>query len=342
MNTPPLVQQLEELYSTFKTALKQAHTTQEIEAVRQRFIGRSGSLTLKAKEIKQLTLEQKQQYGERINQIRQDATAQHELKIAALTEQTPSAPFDVTAYVPNQSRGSLHPYSIIMAEIENIAISMGLEIVQGPEAETEFHNFEALNIPQDHPARETQDTIWLTLPGRVLRSHTSTVQIRTLQERRPPFAILSQGRVYRNEATDASHDYMFMQCELMLVDTHVSLANLLALCHQFLNAIFNRTDLDLRTRPGFFPFVEPGIEIDFRCPFCTSGCSTCKKSTWIELGGAGLVHPNVLMACGINPNEYKGCAFGFGLTRLAMLKYGISDIRLLHSNSLSFLQQFSR
>jgi phenylalanyl-tRNA synthetase alpha chain len=217
---------------------------------------------------------------------------------------------------------------------------MGFEIINGIEVETEFANFEALNIPKDHPARESQDTFWLNLPDKLLRTQTSNVQIHTLQEHKPPFAITSLGRVYRNEATDATHDYMFMQCELMVVDTKQSLSNLFAIVQELFRCIFKNNELKLRIRPGFFPFVEPGIEVDIQCPFCQNGCSICKRTTWIEAGGAGLVHPNVLEVCGVDKDKYSGCAFGFGLTRLVMLKYGINDVRLLHSCSLDFLQQF--
>jgi len=212
--------------------------------------------------------------------------------------------------------------------------------VDGPEVETSHYNFEALNIPADHPARDMQDTFWLTLPGRLLRTQTSNVEIRTMEQQKPPFAIVSPGRVYRNEATDASHDFMFTQLECLVVDKHVSLSNLLGTVQLFLQRVFGREDLKIRARPGYFPFVEPGVEIDASCLFCTHGCSICKKTTWIELLGSGLTHPNVLRACNLDPEEYTGFAFGMGIERLAMLKYGITDIRLFHSGSLAFLKQF--
>ena len=217
---------------------------------------------------------------------------------------------------------------------------MGYEILDGPEVETDFYNFQALNIPADHPARDMQDTFWLTLPGFLMRTHTSSVEIHTMVNRKPPLAIVVPGRAYRNEATDASHDFMFMQLEGLFVDKNVSLAHLFATVQTFLQNLFEKKDLTIKVRPSYYPFVEPGVDIIMSCPFCPQGCSVCKRTRWIEIAGAGLTHPAVLEACKINPNEYSGFAFGFGLTRLVMLKYGITDIRLLHSNKIEFLKQF--
>ena len=185
-----------------------------------------------------------------------------------------------------------------------------------------------------------QDTFWLDIPGMLLRTQTSTVQIHTMQQEQPPIAIITPGRVYRQEATDASHDFMFQQLEGLVIDKNISMSDLLGTLQTWLKMVFNKNDLSLRIRPGYFPFVEPGIEVDITCPFCSLGCSTCKKTGWIEMGGAGLIHPNVLRAGGIDPEIYSGFAFGFGTTRLAMLMYGINDIRLLHNNDKEFLKQF--
>jgi len=217
---------------------------------------------------------------------------------------------------------------------------MGFERADGPEIETDYYNFEALNIPEDHPARDMHDTFWLTLPNMLLRTHTSTVQIRAMEQRDKPLAIFAPGRAYRNEETDASHDFMFTQLETLLIDKNVSMANLLATAKTFLQKIFNKQNLEIRVRPGYFPFVEPGVEIDAQCPFCTQGCSVCKKTRWIELLGAGLVHPNVLKYGGVDTDIYSGFAFGLGIERLAMIKHGITDIRLFHQNKESFLKQF--
>lgn len=215
---------------------------------------------------------------------------------------------------------------------------MGFAVADGPELETEFFNFTALNIPDNHPAREESDTFWID-NEHLLRTQTSTVQIKTMMSQKPPIAIIAPGRTMRNEATDASHDFMFMQFEGLYIGEDVSIANLLATLKSFLTQFFG-SDVKLRVRPGYFPFVEPGLEIDASCPFCKKGCSVCKKTKWIELMGAGLVHPNVLKHCKLDPEKYSGFAFGFGLTRLVMLKYQIPDIRLLHSGNIKFLKQF--
>ena len=212
--------------------------------------------------------------------------------------------------------------------------------MDGPEIETDYYNFEALNIPQNHPARDMQDTFWIDVPGLVMRTHTSNVQVRTMELHNPPFAIIAHGRTFRNEATDASHDCMFRQLEGLVVSEDASIAQLIATMQLFLRSYFKKESIKVRCRPSYFPFVEPGIEIDMSCPFCSSGCSTCKHSTWIEVVGAGLVHPHVLKAGGIDAQKYAGFAFGFGLTRLVMIKYGIKDIRLLHNPQIEFLKQF--
>ena len=215
---------------------------------------------------------------------------------------------------------------------------MGFQIADGPELETEFFNFTGLNIPANHPAREDSDTFWID-DTHLVRTQTSTVQIRMMKDLKPPMALVVPGRVMRNEATDASHDFMFMQLEGILIDENISVSNLLSTLQTFLTKLFEK-DVKLRVRPGYFPFVEPGLEIDASCPFCSQGCSTCKKTGWIELLGAGIIHPEVLKHGGIDHTKYSGFAFGCGLTRIAMLKYGIPDIRLLHSSNLKFLKQF--
>lgn len=279
-------------------------------------------------------------YKEEFEQIYQ--TKKEELlnkKIAQ--EEVRLQSFDVTASQLGALCGHLHPYTHVVELLENAFISMGYHIVDGPELEDEFHNFEALNIPADHPARDMQDTFWVTLPGKLMRTQTSAVQIRVMEQDKPPFALLSIGRCYRNEAVDATHDFVFSQVEGLFVDEQVSMAHLLATLKVVLETVFEKEELDIRVRPGYFPFVEPGVEIDMQCPFCQQGCSACKKTRWIEIGGAGLVHPNVLKACGIDARRYSGFAFGIGLTRLVMLKYGINDIRLLTSIRMDFLEQFN-
>ncbi|MFA5306894.1 MAG: phenylalanine--tRNA ligase subunit alpha [Candidatus Babeliales bacterium] len=341
---------LKEKIQTISSELKQqlAHISQEkeLEALRLSFIGKKGVITELLSELKNLTIEEKKEFGPRIQALRQEAEDSIASRKKIITEQQSQAAdiqarnFDVTAYVPNAPTGHLHPYTLFIEEIQHIFLSMGYEIWDGPEFETEFNNFTALNIPKDHPARDMYDTFWTDQEGYLLRTHTSPVQARILQGRTPPLAGIAPGRTYRHEAVDASHDFMFMQCEGLLVDKNVTVAHLFATAQTFLRALFQKNTLDIRIRPGFFPFVEPGFEIDMRCIFCKSGCSVCKQSTWIEIFPGGLVHPNVFKACNIDPSQYSGLAFGFGLTRLAMLRYGIDDIRLFHSGKLKFLEQF--
>ncbi|MCL4229527.1 phenylalanine--tRNA ligase subunit alpha [Candidatus Dependentiae bacterium] len=341
-----LKQTIATLRSSFIQALEQVGTLQELEHVRIAFLGRQGQLASIMSCMKNLSLEEKKLCGPLLNELKQTSEQLFNVKKEALEQQNRQQElkkkqfFDVTAYRAEPFKGGLHLYSHIIQELEDIFISMGYQVVDGPEIETSFYNFEALNIPQDHPARDMQDTFWLTLPGYLMRTQTSNVQIRTLEKQRPPVAIISAGRVYRNEATDASHDFMFTQLECLVVDKTISLSNLLGTTQTFLQRVFGNEKLKIRARPGYFPFVEPGIEIDASCLFCTDGCSICKRTTWIELLGAGLVHPNVLRACGVDPQEFSGFAFGMGIERLAMLKHGITDIRLFHGNSLSFLRQF--
>lgn len=327
--------------------LASCNTIEDLERIRVAYLGRQGHFTHIMGELKNLSADEKREMGPLCNALKQKITEQIQAKQtefvtrARAEKEAAFVNFDVTAYEPHRSFGSLHPYSLVIHEIEDIFTSMGFSIADGPEIETDTINFEALNIPADHPARDMHDTFWLDIPHLLLRTHMSTVQVRSMQNNKPPLAVVAPGRCYRHEATDASHDFMFMQCEGLFIDKKVSLAELFATIKEFLQRFFNKEELSIRLRPSYFPFVEPGVEIDMTCPFCTTGCSTCKKTGWIEICGAGLVHPHVLRSAGIDTELYSGFAFGFGLTRLVMLKYGINDIRLLHEGKLEFLQQFS-
>jgi phenylalanyl-tRNA synthetase alpha chain len=235
--------------------------------------------------------------------------------------------------------GALHPVTQIQRFLEELFVSMGFAVLSGPEVETEWHNFDALNIPADHPARDAQDTFWLE-GGFVLRTHTSPVQLRGMERLGPPLRMVAPGRVFRNEEVDASHEHTFYQIEGMMVDRDVSIAHMLFFMRRMLREIFER-DVTVRLRPGYFPFVEPGFELDIQCLLCGgTGCAVCKQSGWVEQLGCGLVHPNVLRSGGIDPDEWNGFAFGLGLTRLVMMHYGIDDIRLLQGGDLRFLDQF--
>jgi phenylalanyl-tRNA synthetase alpha chain len=317
-----------------------------LEQVRVKFLGRNGLLTVLMKKLKELSVDERRLWAPRCNDLKHQALTAFEDKKQFLFEQKIEHEnerlqnFDVTAYKPDQYRGSLHPLTSLIQRLEDILSSMGFDIRQGPELEVPFFNFEALNIPEDHPARDIQDTFWLKHEPYLLRTHTSNVQIREMHQKKPPLAIASLGRVFRSEATDATHDFVFHQCEGFMVDTDISMAHLLAVTKSILTALFVKHDMNIRIRPSYYPFVEPGIDVDISCLFCTSGCSVCKKTGWIELAGAGLIHPSVLRSCSINPDHYRGFAFGFGIERLAMLMYGINDIRLFRSNKIDFLKQF--
>lgn len=344
------MKQLKTIIQKIKTEVSdkiiKASTNQELEAVRVEFLGRNGKVASLMKELKTLPLEGKKECGPLLNNLKKESEELYNKKIEDFAgkksdkDDARKKYFDVSAYKPNQLRGTLHPYSSITQQLEDIFISMGYEVADGPEVETDYYNFQALNIPADHPSRDMQDTLWLTSQDKLLRTQTSPVQIRYMETHKPPIAMIAPGRTYRHEATDASHDIMFSQVEGLFIDKNVSMSHLIATIKKLILALFDLKNVELRIRPGYFPFVEPAIEVDFACPFCKSGCSTCKGSRWIELVPGGLVHPNVLKSGGIDPNVYSGFAFGLGLTRLVMLLHSISDIRLLHNNSIEFLQQF--
>lgn len=341
-----MINTINAILGQFKDTLTTVTTLAELEALRIAILGRQGTIAELMKQLGTMDLEQKRIYGPQLNSLKatigQDLLEKETSLKADAEQQRYDAlkSFDVTLYRKQAYKGSLHLYSRVVSELEDIFISMGYAVVDGPELETDFYNFEALNVPKDHPARDMQDTFWVNVPGLLLRTQTSNVQIHTMETHTPPLAIFAPGRVFRNEATDASHEFMFMQGECLFIDKNVSIGNLLATAKTFLQAFFGKQDLEIRVRPGYFPFVEPGLEIDASCPFCTKGCSLCKHTRWIELLGSGLVHPNVLRAGGIDPTVYSGFAFGFGLDRLAMIKYGIDDIRLFRSTKPAFLDQF--
>jgi phenylalanyl-tRNA synthetase alpha chain len=267
------------------------------------------------------------------------ATKQAGFDEAALRARLNAEWIDLTLPAAGVKPGSLHPLTQIQQEIEDLFRSMGFAVLDGPEVEDEQHNFDALNIPPDHPARDMQDTFWLD-GGNLLRTHTSPVQVRGMERLPLPLRMIAPGRVFRNESVDASHEHTFYQVEGMMIDRNVSVGNLIYFMQTLLTAVFRR-EVTVRLRPGFFPFVEPGFELDIRCLICGgSGCAVCKHSGWVELLPCGLINPNVLRMNHIDPDEWNGFAFGLGLTRLVMMRYGIDDIRLLQSGDLRFLNQF--
>ncbi len=335
---------LEELAVSAKARIEAATTVEELEAVRVEVLGRKGALANVSKEMAKMTPEQRATVGKLLNAAKQALESVFDEKktafdSAALSARLESEWVDLTAPAPDPARGALHPLTQIQTEIEDLFVSLGFTVLDGPEVESDEHNFDALNIPADHPARDMQDTFWLE-GNWLLRTHTSPVQVRGMRKLGPPLRMIAPGRVFRNEEVDASHEHTFYQLEGMMVDKDVSVAHLLYFMKTLLSGIFKR-DVMVRLRPGYFPFVEPGFELDIQCLICGgSGCPVCKQSGWVELLPCGLVHPNVLRKSGIDPEEYGGFAFGLGLTRLVMMRYAIDDIRQLQGGDLRFLRQF--
>lgn len=338
--------QIDSIKKDLSKSLNAASSSTSIEQIRVKFLGKKGIITNLISQIKTFSIEEKKEFGPKFNKLKKNceklikSTKETLLRKETKSKIVKKQNFDVTSYRPEKLKGHKHPYTKFIEEIENIFISMGFDISDGPEIETDFYNFSALNIPENHPARDMYDTFWLKQKEMLLRTHTSTTQIHTMKTKPLPISSFAIGRTYRHEAVDASHDVMFMQCEGMVIDKNITLSHLFAVAKTLLQKLFDKKDIEIRTRPGYFPFVEPGLEIDMRCPFCKNGCSVCKKTTWIEVFPGGLIHPNVLKAGGIDPEKYSGFAFGFGLTRLAMLKYGITDIRHFYSGKIKFLEQF--
>jgi len=324
-----------------RKAAKEA-AAQSIEAIRQvesRFLGKKGALTQIVRSVGKLPPEQRAEAGRLANDAKRlltdvfATTRRGREAQAADEERREAAAYDPTLPGPVRPRGGVHPVTAVQWEVADVFERMGFIVETGPEMESEFNNFEALNVPSWHPARDIQDTFWLT-NGLLLRTQTSSVQVRAMRKYGPPLRVVVPGRCFRNETVDASHETTFHQFEGFLVDRHISLASLKAFLQLMLREVFKR-DVKIRIRPGYFPFVEPGLECDMSCLICGGvGCPTCKHEGWVEMGGSGMIHPNVLKHGGIDPHEYTGFAFGMGLTRLAMMKYGIADIRLINSGDL--------
>ncbi len=314
-----------------------------LEDVRVRWLGKKGALTEQLKALGSLTAAERPAAGARINQAKEQVHAALEqrrtyLAEAAIEAQLAAGRIDVTLPGRGEEPGGLHPVTKARLRIETLFRRAGFEVASGPEIEDDFHNFEALNIPANHPARAMHDTFYFA-DGRLLRTHTSPVQIRAMLEHGAPLAIIAPGRVYRCDS-DMTHSPMFHQLEGLAVGENVSFANMKAVLRGFLSAFFEQ-DLTMRLRPSYFPFTEPSAEVDMSCVFCDGkGCRTCKHTGWLEIAGCGMVHPNVLKASGIDPERFSGYAFGAGIDRLAMLRYGVNDLRLFFENDLRFLRQF--
>lgn len=324
-------------------AIDKAEDVNALELIRVDFLGKKGKLTEILKGLAHLSAEEKPKVGQLVNVAKRDIsllieTKMQELKEKQLAEKLSAERIDVTLQGRNNKYGSLHPVTQVKHRINEFFSRLGFDIVDGPEIETEFYNFEALNIPSHHPARAMHDTFYFG-DGRLLRTHTSPVQIRTMEERKPPFRLIAPGRVYRCDS-DLTHTPMFHQVEGLLIDKQATLAGLKGLLQDFFAHFFGR-ELALRFRPSYFPFTEPSAEVDIECTQCSGkGCRSCKFTGWLEVLGCGMVHPHVLRSVNISPDEYQGWAFGMGMDRLAMLYYGIDDLRMMFENDLTFLSQF--
>lgn len=318
-----------------KEEINSAKNLNELDSVYRKYLGRKGTLSLALRELGGFAKEERKKRAQELQAVKKEIEAEFARKSEELKGEGGGADFfveqiDVTAPGRKVSRGSLHPLTQIQNRVNEIFASLGFEIVEGPELETEWYNFDALNIPKDHPARDMWDTFWIASETEklLLRTHTSPVQIRYMESHQPPFRIIAPGRVFRHEASDASHDMQFYQLEGLMVDKEISVANFKAVIGEFFRALFGN-NAKIRLRPSYFPFVEPGFEIDM---YSNSG--------WLEMMGAGMVHPNVFKAAGYNPKDWQGFAFGIGLDRVAMMRYGVDDIRLFYGGDLRFLKQF--
>jgi phenylalanyl-tRNA synthetase alpha chain len=352
---------IEALRADFRARLSTASTDRDLQTLDDEFLSRkSGSVTALLKQITAVPADQRREFGALVNTLKTDIeTALTETRAALTASRPPAGAVDVTLPGREIAIGRIHPLMRVRQQVEDIFMRMGYEILEGPEVEDDYHNFEALNMPPDHPARDMQDTLYLAAPivggtwgahrreipdaqvraATLLRTHTSAMQIRYMKTTPPPVRILVPGRVYRRDNLDLSHTPMFQQCEGLVVGEGITLADLKGTFEALLQQLFG--DVEVRLRPSFFPYTEPSAEVDISCQSCGgSGCGTCKHTGWLEILGSGMVHPAVFEAVGYDPERVTGFAFGIGMERVAMLKYGVDDIRLFYENDLRFLEQF--
>lgn len=326
------------------TSVKNGEVLRDLEI---KYLGRKGELTNILRGVSELSQEEKKTIGKLANDIKIEIQDKFKkIKNTLENNQKEKSFVDVSLPGKEIKRGHLHPITLVQNELEDLFSSMGFAILDGPELESDHYCFESLNIPKYHPARDMQDTFYIDQKNKkgeydlVMRTHTSPVQVRAMQKYGAPFRGVALGRVFRSEDIDASHEHTFYQIEGLMIDENISIANLTSVLREMLSGIFKK-EVNVRVRPGYFPFVEPGLEIDMECIICSGkGCPSCKHSGWLEMIGAGMVHPNVLRAGGIDPEKYSGFAFGVGIDRLVMMKYGIDDIRLFQSGDIKFLEQF--
>lgn len=335
---------LNKLHADALAAVANAANAQELDDIRVKYLGKKGEITSQLKSLGKLTAEERPAAGAKINEVK-DAVSdainarKESIESDALANQLAAEKIDVTAPGRRQSFGGLHPVTQTLRRMESFFTNIGYSIATGPEIEDDYHNFEALNIPSHHPARAMHDTFYFDAKT-LLRTHTSPVQVRSMESSEPPIRIVCPGRVYRCDS-DLTHSPMFHQMEGLFIDKHVSFADLKGTIEEFLRVFFEK-ELKVRFRPSYFPFTEPSAEVDMECVMCDGeGCRVCSHTGWLEVLGCGMVHPNVLKASGIDPEQYQGFAFGMGVERFAMLRYGVNDLRLFFDNDMKFLSQFN-
>lgn len=337
-------EQLKSIEMRAKEELEKITEQKKLEDLRVKFLGKKGEITAILKQMGKLSAEERPVIGQLANSVRADieqaiATKQAELKQAVAKKRLATETLDVTLPGKAQKIGKPHPLNAVLQEVEEVFLGMGFSIVEGPEVETDHYCFEALNMPKHHPARDTQDTFYIN-DNVVLRTQTSSVQIRTMEKMKPPIRIISPGRVYRSDTVDATHSPLFHQIEGLVIDKGITMSDLKGTLEMLMKRLYGE-DAKIRLRPHHFPYTEPSAEVDLMCFNCHGkGCSMCKGEGYVELLGSGMVHPKVLEGCGIDPNVYSGFAFGIGLERITMGRYNINDMRLLYENDMRFLGQF--
>ncbi|MBN1903338.1 phenylalanine--tRNA ligase subunit alpha [Candidatus Sumerlaeota bacterium] len=338
-----IVKNLEELLPALKADLKDVHTTRDLEEIRVAYLGKKGKLTTIMKSFGSLDPEERPKAGKMVNDAKDKALEmlirkEQDINEKEILLQIDNEAIDLTLPGTATPPGRRHPITQVLGEIEEIFVSMGFDVEEGPDIEDDYHNFEALNTPPFHPARDLHDTFYVE-GGLLLRTQTSPVQIRVMERKKPPLAIIAPGKVYRVDM-DVSHSPMFTQVEGLMVDEKISFGDLKGVVEVFIHQLFDK-EAAIRFRPHYFPFTEPSAEVDLQCVFCRgSGCRVCKQTGWLEIMGCGMVHPAVFENVGYDTNKYTGFAFGMGVERITMLKYGINDIRLFYENDLRFLKQF--
>lgn len=341
-------EKLQQLKNQALPAIANSKNEAELTDLENKYLGRkNGELTELMKGLKDLNPEEKKNAGQLLNEIKKELEEainkkREELSNAGFAQAIAGEKADLSQpYLPKKERGHLHPNSIVQKDLEDLFISMGFMVLDGPELESDYYNFEAINIPATHPARESQDTFYIkNHENWLVRTHTSSNQVRAMEKYGAPLKMITPGRCFRNEATDARHEHTFYQLEGVVVDKNINFGHMKAVLETVAQKLFG-PEIKVRLRPKFYPFVEPGVNGEVTCLLCGGkGCNVCKHTGWMEIFGAGMIHPNVLRAGGLDPQVYSGFAFGFGLTRLVMLKYGIDDVRLLQSGDLKFVKQF--